>query len=176
MFTKTTRSAIRLLAHLGIQGDPAPVSPRVLAKQLGESPTYLAKVARELTKAGILRSHRGVSGGVVLGADPRTITLLSVVEACQGAVLGDFCAQADDLPQTCAFHQACAELHSAIVNILSKWTLANFIQQPLPLGMLEKQVPCWLLPTPNFAGWRRTASPSRSRSVPKPQLPDLASL
>ena len=152
MFTKTTRSAIRLLTHLGVQGDTAPVSPRVLAEQLGESPTYLAKVARDLTKAGILRSHRGVAGGVVLGADPRMITLLSVVEACQGTVLGDFCEQADDLPRTCAFHQACAELHGAIVSILSKWTLAQFIQQPRPIGMLDKQIPCWLLPTPNCAG------------------------
>jgi Rrf2 family protein len=152
MFTKTTRSAIRLLTHLGIQGRSEPVSPRVLAEQLGESPTYLAKVARDLTKTGILRSHRGVAGGVVLGADPAAITLLSVVEACQGTVLGDFCEEAEDLPQTCAFHQACAELHRAIVDILSKWTLAQFIQHPRPIGMLDKQIPCWLQPTPKCVG------------------------
>lgn len=148
MFTKTTRSAIRLLTYLGSLEGSEPMSPRVLAQQLGESPTYLAKVARDLAKAGILRSHRGVAGGVVLGRDPREITLLAIVEACQGTVLGDFCEEADDLAKTCAFHQACAELHDAIVSILSKWTLAQFIAQPRPIGMPGKQIPCWLVPTP----------------------------
>lgn len=149
MFTKTTRSAIRLLTHLGLKDGSEPMSPRVLAQQLGESPTYLAKVARDLAKAGILRSHRGVAGGVVLGREPREITLLEIVEACQGTVLGDFCDGAvDDLTKTCAFHQAGAELHAAMVGILSRWTLAQFIAQPRPVGMPDKQIPCWLIATP----------------------------
>jgi Rrf2 family protein len=144
MFTKTTRSAIRMATHLGMVGSSEPVSPRALAEQLGESPTYLAKVARHLVKAGILRAHRGVAGGVVLGRNPRDITLLAIVEACQGTILGDFCEEADDLAKTCAFHQACAELHESIVGVLSKWTLAQFIERPRPIGMLGKQIPCWL--------------------------------
>jgi Rrf2 family protein len=148
VFTKTTRSAIRMLTHMGKMGGSEPTSPRVLAEQLGESPSYLAKVARDLVKAGILRSHRGVSGGVVLGREPRAITLLAIAEACQGTVLGDFCEVAEDLPKTCAFHQACAELHGVTVDILSKWTLAHFIEQPQPIGMPGKQIPCWLQPTP----------------------------
>jgi Rrf2 family protein len=144
MLTKTTRSAIRLLTHLGLSGGTEPLSPRVLAGQLGESPTYLGKVARYLVKAGILRSHRGVAGGVVMGRPPEEITLLAIVEACQGTILGDFCEEADDLAKTCAFHQACAELHEAIVSILSKWTLAEFIQHPRPIEMPGKQIPCWL--------------------------------
>jgi Rrf2 family protein len=148
MLTKTTRSAIRLLTHLGLRGDTEPLSPRVLAEQLGESPTYLGKVANHLVKAGILRSHRGVAGGVVMARPPENISLLAIVEACQGTILGDFCEEADDLAKTCAFHQACAELHQAIVSTLSKWTLAQFLEQPRPIGMTGKQIPCWLEPAP----------------------------
>ncbi len=137
-----------MLTHMGLVGSSEPVSPRVLAEQLGESPTYLGKVANYLARAGILRSQRGVAGGVVLNRQPHEITLLAIVEACQGTILGDFCEEADDLARTCAFHQACADLHRAIVDSLAKWTLAHFIEQPRPVGMPGKKIPCWLEPTP----------------------------
>lgn len=148
MLTKTSRSAVRLLTYLALQPDAQPLSPRHLAEQLGESPTYLAKVARRLVRAGLLRAHRGVTGGVVLRRPPAEITLLAIVEACQGTILGDFCEDAADLAKTCALHQACAELHQAIVAVLSRWTLAQFAQQPRPRGLLAKRIPCWLEPTP----------------------------
>ena len=160
MLTKTSRSAIRLLTYLGQLGTSEPISPRALAEQLGESPTYLAKVARHLVKAGILQAQRGVTGGMVLNRAPETITMLAIVEACQGTILGDFCDEAPDLAKTCAFHQACAELHDAIVGVLSRWTLAQFIQKPRPIGMLNKRIPCWLEPTPQVVPLRTSGKPA----------------
>ena len=64
MLTKTSVSATRILIHLGLSGEEGPVSPRLMAEQMGESPSYLAKVAQQLAKAGILRAHRGVAGGL----------------------------------------------------------------------------------------------------------------
>lgn len=156
MLTKTTRSAIRLLTHLGMRESSEPISPRLLAEQLGDSPTYLAKVARHLVRAGIVQAHRGVAGGLVLNRDPKEITLLAIAEACQGAILGDFCEEAEDLAKTCALHQACAELHQAIVGILSRWSLAQFVEHPRPVGMPDKQLPCWLEPTPQVVNLGRT--------------------
>ena len=109
-----------------MQDDSEPKSPRVLAERLGESPTDLANVARHLVRAGILRSHRGVTGGVVLGQEPRHITLLAIAHACQGTLLGDAFAERETPAETCALHQACVELHRAITSIPSRWTLAQF--------------------------------------------------
>ena len=146
MLTKTSLSAIRALIHLGLDASEGPVSPRLMAAQLGESPSYLAKVTRRLARAGILRTHRGVSGGVTLNLPPEEITLLAIVEACQGTILADFCEEAADLAQTCSFHQAAAELHDAIVRVLSKWTLAGFLENSRPSETLRKEVRCWLEP------------------------------
>jgi len=146
MLTKTSVSAIRALLHLGLNATGGPISPRLIAKQLGESPSYLAKVARQLAKAGILRAHRGVSGGVTLNLPPEEITLLAIVEACQGAILADFCEEGADLAKTCAFHQAAAELHDATVRVLSRWTLAELLENPRPSKTLRKAVRCWLEP------------------------------
>lgn len=147
MLTKTTISAIRTLTYLGLQaGDKVPLSPRYLAEELGESPTYLAKVVRHLVKVGILRASRGAAGGVVLGKAPEQVTLLAIVEACQGAVLANFCEDASRLSQTCAFHRAAAELHKSIVDVLNRWTLADLVRKPAPSKLLEKQVQCCLAP------------------------------
>jgi DNA-binding IscR family transcriptional regulator len=70
--------------------------------------------------------------------------LLAVVEACQGTVLGDFCQDTPDLTLTCAFHQAGAELHQAIMKVLTSWTLADLIQRPCPAKELQGQVHCLL--------------------------------
>jgi Rrf2 family nitric oxide-sensitive transcriptional repressor len=149
MFTKTSISAIRTLTYLGLQDRQSVFSPRTIAESLGESPSYLAKVARLLVKAGILEAQRGVAGGVRLNRPPAEIALLSIVEACQGVILGNFCSETPDLRKTCAFHQAGAELHSAIVEVMSRWTLQDFIQKPSPDNSLKGKVCCWLTPQIN---------------------------
>jgi len=132
MLTKTTISAIRALVFLGQSHVQAPTPPRRIAALLGESPSYLAKVAGLLVKAGILRAHRGVAGGVTLNRAPGEISMLDIVEACQGALVEDACQQASELEKTCAFHQAAVELHQAVVGVLSRWTLADILAKPLP--------------------------------------------
>ncbi len=144
MFIKTSISAIRALGYLGLHSTGCPISPRRMAEELGESPTYLAKVVRHLVRAGILRSHRGASGGVTLNRPPEEISLLSIVEACQGAILASFCQDADELEKTCAFHRAGAEVHQAMVGILSRWTLADLLQSPCPSETYDSL--CFLQP------------------------------
>lgn len=118
------------------------LSPRRLAQSLGESPTYLAKVCRLMVKAGILRAERGVRGGVFLDRAPEEISLLSVVEACQGTMVGSFCRGAFDLKDACAYHRATVELHNAIVRVLSRWTLAHLLKKPCPSPKSGLEVLC----------------------------------
>ena len=160
MLTKTTISAIRALVHLGLAGAPRPLSPRQIADEIGESPTYLAKTVRHLVRAGILRAHRGMSGGVTLQRAPGDITLRAVIEACQGTIPVSFCQGAPGLTRTCAFHQAMAELYEAIDGALSRWTLGDLLQQPGPAGPGCQQVPCLLM----SAGGSPTIAPAQEPS------------
>jgi Rrf2 family protein len=132
MLTRTSLSAIRTLVYLGLHQDLGPTSPRRIAVALSESPTYLAKVTSHLVKAGILRAHKGVLGGVTLAREPKAITLLSIVEACQGHFVGSFCSDVSDTAHICAFHRAGLELYQAVTQVLSKWTLADLLQKPFP--------------------------------------------
>jgi Rrf2 family protein len=158
MITKTSLSAMRTLVYLGLSGGEEPVSPRHIAEKLAESPTYLAKVVHYLVKSGILRAYRGVAGGVVLNRAPGEITLQSVVEACQGTILGDFCSEAPELAKMCALHQAGVELNQAILGVLSRWTLAHLLKRPQPTASLDPYGRCWL------AGSRTTGRAEAAQS------------
>ena len=134
MLTKTTETGIGALIYLALRKNPAPVTPRRIAAALEVSPTYLAKISNMLVKAGILRSHRGAQGGITLGRAPEEITLLEIVAACQGQVIGSYCQDLEDLEGVCAFHRAMKEIHDLTVKILSRWTLAALIARPGPLS------------------------------------------
>lgn len=167
MLTKTTVSAIRALVRLGLQSSGRPISPKRLAGQLGESPTYLAKVMRLLVKAGILRAHYGVLGGVVLNRCPDMVSLLNITEACQGAILANLCAETDELTKTCAFHQAGAELHRTVVGVMSRWTLADFLRNPNPSPHCDGQIRCWMRPT---TGRQEGDSPALGEAGRRPKI------
>ncbi|MDX9973707.1 MAG: Rrf2 family transcriptional regulator [FCB group bacterium] len=144
MLTKTSETAILALLFLEKSGGDTPVSPGHIAERLGASPTYLAKVCTALTKAGLLRAHYGMRGGVTLARPASEITLLAIVEACQGKLLGDYCVEFDKLEWVCGFHAAMNDLHLAIVGALSRWTLADLAAKPGPSSELEGKVNCRL--------------------------------
>ncbi len=164
MLTATTELAIRALILLGLSGEEKPIPPRRLAETLACSPTYLSKTLGHLVRTGILRSVRGAHGGVVIARDPRRITLLEIVEDCQGAVLGDYChgVRADEVAMSCRYHRVMAELHGHVVRTLSGCTLAELLACPMPVlrGRSPLGVGCKM----NFSGIEALAE-SRTRGT-----------
>jgi Rrf2 family protein len=61
-----------------------PVAVARLAELHDVSTTYLAKQMQALSRAGIVRSTQGHSGGYALTREPSKITVLDVVEAIDG--------------------------------------------------------------------------------------------
>ena len=80
-------------------------------------------------RAGILRSTRGVRGGVALARDPSDITLLEIFEACQGILTAGYCRNSGS-GGNCSFHEAMGELHDATTSVLARWTLADLLRRP----------------------------------------------
>lgn len=133
MLTQTSESAIKCLIYLVHYGGTEPVPPRQIAEHINASPSYMAKITRMLVKTNILRSHRGSLGGVSLSRAPETISLLDVVEACQGLLVGNYCESIREhqLP-VCAFHSAMVEVHEATTSVLRRWNLAMLSACPSP--------------------------------------------
>ena len=142
MLTETSVAAVRVLVHLALKSESEPISARQFAADLGLSPSYLAKIIHLLTRAGFLVAHRGARGGATLASKPKQIRLLDVVETCQSPILADFCTATGRLNQVCAFHRAMAELHDAMIEVLSRWTVADMAAKPGPSAALAKKGAC----------------------------------
>jgi Rrf2 family transcriptional regulator, nitric oxide-sensitive transcriptional repressor len=80
MLSQTTEYALRLVVQLASQRD-RPVTIPELARSTKIPEGYLAKVLRQLARAGLVRSQRGPNGGSVLGRAPGEISVLDVVQA-----------------------------------------------------------------------------------------------
>lgn len=143
MLSQTSELAIRTLLFLALQGNHTPLSPPQISRCLECSTSYLAKTLRLLVRAGILRSVRGAHGGVLLAREPAEITLLDIVQACQGLLIANYCSEIENKREpVCSFHRAMRELYSANVDVLSRWTLADLLHHPASEPTGSPDPPC----------------------------------
>jgi Rrf2 family protein len=142
MLGKTSVSAIRALLLLAQQDSSERWTPRRIAEELGESPTYMAKIVRHMVKSAILEAEKGAKGGVRFARRIEEVTLLSVVESCQGTIVGDFCRSARPSHTYCSFHVAALELHMAVTGVLERWTVARLLEKTHAAGGRTDGVPC----------------------------------
>jgi Rrf2 family transcriptional regulator, nitric oxide-sensitive transcriptional repressor len=157
VINKTSVLALRALLVIAREKPGSVIPPRTIAANLNESPAYMAKVLRLLVKAGILRAERGTKGGVFLNRPTSEISMLAIVQACQGAIVGGYCQEIPDLRSTCSFHRAAVELEQAVAQVLSRWNLAHLERIPAPVGRLPGTLHCLIagFPAP-------LSSPARS--------------
>ena len=80
MLSQTTEYALRLVVQLASERD-RPVTIPELARATKIPSGYLAKVLRQLSRAGLVHSQRGPNGGSVLLRPPEEVTVLDVVQA-----------------------------------------------------------------------------------------------
>lgn len=80
MFSQTVEYALRAVVHLAGEA-PSAKTTEDIAKATLVPQAYLAKVLQNLVQAGVLRSQRGIGGGISLAKTPAQLTILEVVNA-----------------------------------------------------------------------------------------------
>lgn len=81
MFSKAVEYALRAVVHLAYEAPAARTTEQIADATRVDSVTYLSKVLQGLRANGIVRSQRGVGGGVTLARRPEDLTILDVVNA-----------------------------------------------------------------------------------------------
>ncbi len=79
MFSRTLEYALRVVAHLSTQDDPA--TTRQIAQETKVPVSYLSKVLQSLNRNGLVNSQRGLHGGSVLARPAGQITLYDIAQA-----------------------------------------------------------------------------------------------
>ena len=144
MITKTSDLGIQATLYLAMRAEQTPVPPRVIAEVCQSSATYTAKVIQHLVRAGLMRSTKGSKGGVTLAVAPRDITLLQIIEACQGKILAEYCGDYNDASRVCGLHKAMMQLNSAITKVLTQWTVQGLVDNPMPHDSVRDHIECKL--------------------------------
>ncbi len=130
--TRAADYAVRVMIHLA--GLPPGVrSSRDELAAAAECPEqFLSKVLQNLTRAGLVVSHRGNTGGFELPVEHRETTLLEVVEAIEGPIRLNVCLTSEHActrQDWCPAHSVWGEAQNAMVAVLRKATIAGLARQ-----------------------------------------------
>lgn len=137
--TLHTNYAMRLLMYCAMK--PRIVIPVTeIAGAYGISEHHLTKIAQCLSRAGIIETVRGRSGGVVLRRAAEEINVGSVVRLTEDNLdlVECFSLETNTCPLApeCRFRNALAEALKAFLTVLDRFTLADLVRDGEALGRL----------------------------------------
>lgn len=117
--------AVRVLVDLAARPRGDVVRTADLTRTTGVPRPYLAKIIQLLTRAGLVQTRRGPSGGVSLLKDPAAITLRQMVEAVEGPICLNRCLIRPgecSRDSVCAVHPVWARIQAVLVRELDAAT------------------------------------------------------
>ncbi|MFW6055874.1 MAG: RrF2 family transcriptional regulator, partial [Chloroflexota bacterium] len=82
-----SRYGLRALLDIAVHEAGTPVRLREIARRQGVSLSYLEHIVRPLIAGEILRSTRGIHGGVSLARRPSDISVREAVTALEGGLV-----------------------------------------------------------------------------------------
>ncbi len=134
--SKLTDYGIVLLTHMAAARGPVHTAQELSAASRVPSPT-VSKILKELSRAGLVQSHRGRKGGYSLARDAGTIAVSEIIAALEGPVSLTECG---DAPGRCSIEALCparphwGAINGAIQKALDGLTLAALGPAPVQLG------------------------------------------
>ena len=91
---------------------------------------FLAKILKDLTRAGILMSFQGVTGGYRLTNSPKDVSFLDVIEAIEGPIHINLCTEEEqcacDRVGECNMHGFWMTQEKAFKKALAKHTFNRY--------------------------------------------------
>ena len=103
--TRAADYAVRVMIHLAGLPPGSRASRGELAREAECPEQFLSKVLQSLTRAGLVISHRGNTGGFELPEANRGASILKVVQAIEGPVRLNLCLTSD---HACGRQEACS--------------------------------------------------------------------
>jgi len=135
--SKLTDYGIVLLTHMAQGGSPRVRTSQELSQASRVPLPTVAKILKELCRAGIVASHRGRHGGYSLSRKADDISVAAIVEALEGPVSVTECSDAGGLcalEPTCVAKSHWGPISRAIQGTLEKLPLSALGPRPTSLA------------------------------------------
>lgn len=138
LLSKSSVYAIRTALYLAVNEPKNYVPVQDIAEELSIPFHFLAKIIQTLSKYHIITSVRGPKGGIALGAPPKEITLLQIIEAMEGPYAFEGCILGlpgcgEDVP--CPLHDKWANMRDEFKAFFATTDLADLAQKVKELNL-----------------------------------------
>jgi Rrf2 family protein len=130
--TRAADYAVRVMIHLAGLPPGTRVSRDDLAHAAECPEQFLSKVLQGLTRAGLIVSHRGNTGGFELPPANRLTSILDIVEAIEGPLHLNICVASEHACTRrvwCPAHPVWAEAQEAMIKALKAATIDELAQR-----------------------------------------------
>lgn len=131
MISQTAEYALRAMVYLAMNSDEPQITEKIAAGTKVPS-GYLSKVLQSLSRAGLVKSQRGLGGGFVLKNQPDSITILEIVNAVDPIKRIESCPL--DLAShgvvLCALHKRLDDATQMVENAFQETTLKEILAKP----------------------------------------------
>ena len=130
-----------LLARESAAGRPV-VGATNLATGVAVPTRFGLKILHKLSRAGLVRTSRGMAGGYSLNVSPETLTMRCVIEAIDGPITLNRCLASDhdclNNPdkEACRLHHVFDALNTQVVERLDRLTVSLITDDHVSLGDL----------------------------------------
>lgn len=142
MFSQTTEYALRVVVYLAsLEGTPATINQMASATKAPAG--YLAKVLLSLSKAGLVRTQRGLHGGSVLDRPAVQITVYDVIQAVDPIRRITSCPLGlkNHGVNLCPLHRRLDEAIASVESAFRASTIAELVAEPAASRPLQGPVP-----------------------------------
>ena len=126
------RYGTRALLELALHWGEGPVLLKDIAQRQQIPLPYLQQLIGPLVKTGIIKTTRGIRGGISLLKPPNEVRLSEVVQLLEGSIAPVKCV---DSPETCPLSGHCVtrdiweEVKKAIGTVLESVTLQELVER-----------------------------------------------
>lgn len=129
------RYALRMMLDLALHNSGEYITLKDISARQEVSVKYLEQIVSVLSKAGMLKSVRGPSGGYKLTKSPEQYTVGDILRVTEGSLAPVACLDSpqNDCPraETCATLDFWQELYDAVRGVVDKTTLADLADRVL---------------------------------------------
>jgi Rrf2 family iron-sulfur cluster assembly transcriptional regulator len=128
--TRAGEYAVRCVLHLARNGKGVLVSRQEIADRAEVPSHFLAKIAQQLARSGIIGISQGARGGYALLKDPTRLTMLEVIESIIGEISLNDCvgrpASCRNSP-ICVVHRVWCTANDQLRTTLQQVTIAALL-------------------------------------------------
>ncbi len=139
--TKAGEYAVRCILYLSKQQEGAVVKRHEIAQSMDIPSRFLAKIAQQLSLAGILEINQGPKGGFRLLIPPHKLTLLYVIESVIGKIFLNDCVIRPGscyMSPTCSVYRVWKKAREQLRETLNEATFSELIEDKQYLNFKEE--------------------------------------